>query len=652
MKLKRFTRFYRVALVALATSIISFTGCNSKSDFGLYVEPVQNLPDDFMFGADISTLISQEKSGVKFYDNRGKESDLLKILSDNGINTIRVRIWNDPFDENGNGYGGGNNDLSTAVEIGKRATKFNLKLMVDFHYSDFWADPSKQMEPKAWSGMSISEKEEAAYLFTYESLKTLLDEGIDISIVQLGNETTLGLAGESDWEGISSVMNGGSRAVLDINSRYNKSILTAVHFTNPEVADNYKGFAKNLEEYSVHYDIFATSYYPYWHGSLENLTSILSYISDEYQKKVMVAEFSYAYTFRDGDNFGNTISEEAVATYPYLISEQGQANCIREITQAVVNCGDAGIGIVYWEPAWIPVPGNSYEERFPIWEQYGSGWASSYSSDYDPNDAGIYFGGSAWDNQALFDFDGKPLSSLSTFLYLKKGSIVPLSLESVTDSVITIKLGEPVILPSNVTGVLNSGNEVDVPVKWTEDSSVIDNSVQGEYTLHGTATYESKEFDVSCLVKIKDSNYVENPGFEESDLSMWKLNNIDNVTDELFVSEKSVDAVEGNNSMHFYSTHDINFTMEQEIKNLPAGTYQYSIALHGGDCSTQEMELYAIADGVTYSMPCGVTSWQKITYPVISDIQSSDGTIIIGIRVKACPGGWGNLDCFQLNIQK
>lgn len=618
----------------------------------VYAEAIPNLPEDFVMGVDVSTIISEENSGVRYYDFEGNESDLLKVLADNGVNTIRVRVWNDPFDSNGNGYGGGNNDINTAIEIGKRATSYNMNLMVDFHYSDFWADPSKQMVPKAWTNMTIDEKEEAAYQYTYDCLKALVDENVSVSIVQIGNETTLGLAGETNWQGISRVMKGGSRAISDINSEYNISIQTAVHFTNPEVADNYKGFAENLEKFDVEYDIFATSYYPFWHGTLDNLTSILSYISEKYQKKVMVAEFSYAYTSVDGDSFGNTISRDSVAVLPYAISVQGQANCIQDIAQAVVNCGDLGIGIVYWEPAWIPVPGNTYEDRFALWEQYGSGWASSFSSEYDPKDAGLYYGGSAWDNQALFDFNGHPLASLKTFSYLRTGSSIPLSLEYIPDTDLSYGVGEDIILPDTVSGVLNSGNTIDVPVSWSSDADSIDNSKTGAYTFYGKATYEEQEMDAICFIHVRDINYVVNPSFEDSDLSMWSLENIDDVTDELFVSEKSVDAVDGNNSMHFYSAHDIDFTMEQEISDLAPGTYQYSMAIHGGDCSNQDMEIYAIADGVTYTAPCSVSSWQNVTFPSISGIVSSEGTITIGIRIKSGPGGWGNLDCFKLTIQK
>lgn len=125
---------------------------------GLYVSKVENMPDDFILGMDASAVLSLEKGGVKYYDFEGSEADVFQVLSDNGLNYIRLRVWNDPYDSRGNGYGGGNCDIDAAVEMGKRATAAGMKVLIDFHYSDFWADPNKQMVPKAWKGMDIETK--------------------------------------------------------------------------------------------------------------------------------------------------------------------------------------------------------------------------------------------------------------------------------------------------------------------------------------------------------------------------------------------------------------------------------------------------------------------------------------------------------------
>ncbi len=166
---------------------------------GVYVDPIENLPDDFIRGVDISSIIVEENSGVVFYNEEGAEQDIFQTLAQNGVNYIRVRVWNNPYDENGNGYGGGNNDTATASVIGARAAKYGMKLCVDYHYSDFWADPSKQMCPKAWEGMAIEDKSEALYRFTRESLTEIINAGAEVGMVQIGNEINNGMSGEVDW---------------------------------------------------------------------------------------------------------------------------------------------------------------------------------------------------------------------------------------------------------------------------------------------------------------------------------------------------------------------------------------------------------------------------------------------------------------------
>ncbi|MDE6053133.1 MAG: glycosyl hydrolase 53 family protein, partial [Lachnospiraceae bacterium] len=142
----------------------------SQESVGIYVEPIKGISDDFIRGMDASSVLVEEKSGVKYYNFEREEQDVFQTLAEGGVNYIRLRVWNDPYDENGNGYGGGNNDVPTAIELGKRATEYGMKVCIDFHYSDFWADPKRQHAPKAWQGMNIEEKCDALYDSTIESL--------------------------------------------------------------------------------------------------------------------------------------------------------------------------------------------------------------------------------------------------------------------------------------------------------------------------------------------------------------------------------------------------------------------------------------------------------------------------------------------------
>jgi len=395
----------------------------TQTSDSLIVKKVENLPDDFIMGMDASCVPALEASGVRYSDADGTERDVYAILAAHGINYIRVRVWNDPYNADGRGYGGGNCDLANAIEIGKRATACGMKLLVNFHYSDFWADPSKQMTPKAWRGMTIEEKAQALYAYTKDSLERLVVAGVDIGMVQIGNETNGALCGETasavgGWKRITDLMSAGSRAVREVCP----NALVAIHFTNPERADSYESYGTNLDDYGVDYDVFASSYYPFWHGTLDNLAAVLNRVSDTYGKKVMVAETSYAFTTSDSDFYGNTVGASGSEAYGYPFTVQGQADLVRDVIDTVVNKMGNGIGVFYWEGTWISVGGGSYDVNRALWEMHGSGWASSYAGDYDPEDAGKWYGGCAVDNQAFFDRNGRVTEALKVFALVRQGN--------------------------------------------------------------------------------------------------------------------------------------------------------------------------------------------------------------------------------------
>ena len=362
---------------------------------------IEHLSEDFMMGVDVSSLLSPEAAGRVFYGFDGKEQDIFKTLSESGVNYIRVRVWNDPFDSDGNGYGGGNCTLDTAIELGRRAAEYGMGLFVDFHYSDFWADPAKQQAPKAWEGMSYDEKLVAIYDYTVESINKIKSSGVSIGMIQIGNETTTGFCGERQKDKLYGLMAEGARAVRDADGE----ILIAVHFTNPE-KNRYTDYVSDMAKYGVDYDVFATSYYPEWHGSMQNLIGQLEKVHNASGKRVMIAETAWAYDSR--------------VSGAYKRSIQGQADEIYDCIRAMASLGDYAIGVFYWEPAWIDVPGSDMSEIVAKREQFGAGWASSYAGSYDPDDAGKYWGGTACIPTALFTPDGHPHDSLKAFLHARE----------------------------------------------------------------------------------------------------------------------------------------------------------------------------------------------------------------------------------------
>lgn len=648
-------RGFRFLTLTLLTAL-AFTACsprperkgiNVTSD-SLYVRKVENLPDDFIMGMDASCVPALENSGVKYYDFDGTEKDVYEILSSNGINYIRVRVWNDPFDPEGNGYGGGNCDIDNAITIGKRATKAGMKLLVNFHYSDFWADPGKQMVPKAWEGMSIEEKAEAVYQYTADCLKKLKKADVDVGMVQVGNETNGYMCGEKTWFHIQSLMQAGSKAVREVFP----DALVALHFANPETEDRYASYASKLDYYGVDYDVFASSYYPYWHGTLDNLASILSDIATTYGKKVMVAETSYAYTPDDTDFSGNTIGAGSDGTNHYPMTVQGQANLVRDVIDTMVNKTAGGIGVFYWEGTWISVGQTSWEENAAKWEKYGSGWASSHAAGYDPGDAGKWYGGCAVDNQAFFDANGKALESLKVFGLVKNGNIVENKADAIEAANLTFDLNGEVVLPETVNAIMLDNSRQAIEVQWHDvDIDALKSGGVKTHTVKGTAG----GMETTCYVSMVEYNFLRNWSFEEGETG-WTATALKNFN-QFYVEDRASDSVTGDMHYHFWGegADCVEFTLEQEVQNLPGGNYRYEISIMGGDGGDTEIYAYVKINGqIAATADTVITVYNQWHTAVIDRIEHNQGdSLVVGIYVKCGgPNAWGKIDDAKLNSLK
>ena len=614
----------------------------------VFVEKVDGLAEDFILGMDASCVPALEASGVKYYNFEGQEQDVFRTLAENGINYIRVRVWNDPFDGKGNGYGGGNCTIDTALEIGKRATSYGMKLLVNFHYSDFWADPGKQMAPKAWAGMEIEEKAQALYRYTAESLKKLKMAGVAVGMVQIGNETNGHFCGEKTWFNMQQLFSAGSKAVREVFP----DALVAVHFANPEKAGSYDTYASKLDYYKVDYDVFASSYYPFWHGSLENLAQVLTNIHNTYGKKVMVMETSYAYTPEDTDFNGNTISDGSTVTKDYPYTVQGQTRSVQNVIRTVANI-PGGMGVVYWEGTWITVGRNSWDENHEKWEKFGSGWASSYAAGYDPGDAGKYYGGCAVDNQALFGPDGRPLESLRVFHLVRYGNEVPLQVDALEDTVLEFDIGGPLVLPDTVNAVMSDGSSSPVAVKWDTTDGQLEAMATGagKYTLTGTADGRK----AVAYISVTEFNYLRNAGFEDGTPDPWVITDLGGA-DQLYLEEKQTDSLSGVWHMHFWSAKkdSVEFTLEQTPEALVPGKYKFTLSIMGGDGGKTDIYAYVKVNGeIVHTAPLAITSYGNWDTAVVKGIEyDGESALTVGIYVKcqgSGNGAWGKIDDAALN---
>lgn len=628
----------------------------------IYVDRL-DLSEDFIKGVDISSYLAEKHSGVIYHDFAGNEVDdagFFTLLKESGINWVRIRVWNHPYDASGNGYGGGNNDLDKAKIMGKLATDAGLKVLIDFHYSDFWADPDSQDAPKAWQDMTLAEKKNAVYDYTLESLNTLHEAGVDVRMVQVGNETNNGICGESGWSNMAVIFNAGTSAVRDYEeaafgagTEDGSEVLAALHFTEPNTGIQ-ASIADNLNSNSVDYDVFATSYYPFWHGTLDNLKNVLSDIAADYGKKVMVAETSYAYTFEDGDGHENNVRADQAGslTLNYNISKQGQADSLTDIMQTV-NDTTNGIGMFYWEPAWIPVQvyDGTSENAAQIlasnkakWEQFGSGWASSFSAEYDAENAGRYYGGSSWDNQALFDYNGYPLDSLNVFKYVDTGATTTKRLDGVKTASVELEYGNPIALPNTVTGIYNDGTEAEVSVTWNTDQIA---GIQGlgRFTVDGTA----EGMKAVCNVEILPKNLLVNGGFENGigEGNGWTIDYGNH--DASLIKIDTKDVKKGSKALKFdaWSNTLDGVTVTQTVSGLPAGVYSCFMSTEGaGKSGSYTISLSAKGDTDAGTDTAELLGWMVWDKAQVDDIILENGgavTVTISITTTALET-WGTID--------
>jgi arabinogalactan endo-1,4-beta-galactosidase len=335
-----------------------------------------------VMGADISSLKkSEELGGVYAYED-GTQADALKILHDHGMNYARIRVWVDSPD----GYHG----KKQLLEVAKRLKKNKIKLLVDFHYADSWADPGKQPKPAAWENLDFEGLKKALYDHTYDVCISLKKQGTPPDMVQVGNEITNGMVwpdGKNDqnFDNLAALLKEGYRAVKDCSP----DTLVMLHVDRGGDNEMYRWWFDNIIERDVPFDLIGASYYPYWHGTFADLQSNLNDIALRYDKDIIVVETSYAFTRDDKDNFENIITVQEKPGYPF--SPENQAKMLADImtiVRAVPN--GHGLGVMWWDATWTAVPGNGWDPFHPT-------------------------AGNNWENQALFDYNNRALPAMNLF---------------------------------------------------------------------------------------------------------------------------------------------------------------------------------------------------------------------------------------------
>lgn len=357
----RFFRFVGVILVLFIN-----LGCSKNENPETPKNPSESLK---IRGADISFYPSINKRNIKFYNTSGNQDDFLTILKKSGINTIRLKLWVHPKDQNAS--------LDEVEQFSNQLKAMGFKIWLTLHYSDTWADPGKQITPEKWQNISFAALKDSVSDYTTKVMNI-----IDPEYIQIGNEINSGMLHpqgniSTQPDSFLELLKVGSQAVRNSNS----STKIILHFAGHQNADWFFNLVNQTD-----YDIIGLSYYPLWHGKdLNALRSTMKNLVEKYDKEIVLAETAYPFTLDWNDWTNNIVGTESQLLLPdFPPTPEGQQAFIKEMNEIILNTPN-GLGICYWGAELIAFDGNESKN------------------------------GSPWENQSLFDFSNKALPVLENF---------------------------------------------------------------------------------------------------------------------------------------------------------------------------------------------------------------------------------------------
>lgn len=575
-----------ISLIMSVTMVLPFTFMGK-----ITVVKASEVPATFVKGADVGWLPQMEATGFVFKDDNGNQQDCLQILKDHGIDSIRLRTWVNPSDDRASGHCSAEETIAMAV----RAKNMGFKIMLDFHYSDSWADPGQQNIPVAWKNDDLNQMKIHLYDYTYDVMTQLKDAGVTPEWVQVGNEINPGMllpmGSLTKPSNLAQLINSGYDAVKAVSP----ATKVIIHRANGYDNANFRKFFDVLQANGANYDIIGVSYYPGndYTSTIDALENNLSDMAARYGKEVMVVEV------------GADCSIDEVNVHNMLVAVQNKV-------LAVPN--GKGIGVFYWEP-----------EGAKSWSGYSL---------------------SAWNGYDGKSTDGEPTKALDAFLpgevELNPYPVTGITLNKVNA---TVEVGGTVTVNATLTplnstykGVTFSSSDESI-AKVNPSSGIITGIAPGTVTI--TATSYDQHKTATCQVTVVASaNLIKNPGLELDQESWIVTGNAASVTFEN-------DSHKGDKALHYYNG---DFEVSQTITGLENGWYKLSSWTSGGG-GEKISEIFAVnGAGQRFSEIFTNTGWDIWNQSIVNNIEVTDGKITIGANVKMNDNGgqWGNIDDFVL----
>lgn len=305
-----------------------------------------------LLGGDISMLTKYEQAGTIYRNSEGKKTDALKLFKKEGWNAMRLRLFVDPNQAPEENKGEGVcQDLDYVMKLGKRIKKAGFQLMLDFHYSDTWADPGKQFTPASWQGASAEVLADSVYQYTKRSLIAMKKAGAEPELIQVGNEISFGMlwptaktvpTEDNNWKEFIAMLRQGCKACREICPKAK----IIIHTEQAGKWENTKAFYDRLEAAKLDYDIIGLSYYPMWHERIPVLHATLDNLAQRYPKKEVMIVEAAAYYSHQNDKWAKS-ADEFSEFYP--ISVEGQTAFTRDLVEEL-NKHPQVTGLFWWFP--------------------------------------------------------------------------------------------------------------------------------------------------------------------------------------------------------------------------------------------------------------------------------------------------------------